>query len=489
MEKVEKLVNKKKQIVEMQVNVNGNMSAREKVNNILDQGSFIELNQFLQGNGGGVITGYGTVNGKLVYIFSQDFSINGGAVSVSNSKKICEVMDMAAKMGAPIIEIYDSIGAKIDEGLSILEGYAGMISRNAKFSGVIPQIAVVAGPCTGIAAISASMADFTIMVNGNGELYISNPETLIQSENTYVDPKMYAGANECCENGSVQFAVESEFEAVEIVKKLIDHMPSNNLEIPSVNANEEFLSGIDEELNSMVNENKASMRRIIETIADKGSLLETCKNYDPETITAFIKLNGMTLGVIANSEGENVRMSMNGIEKITRMIKTCNCFNIPMLTLVNSVGFAKSLEDEKKGLAVNASKMICALAQAVVPKVSLIVGKAYGSAYAALASKNISFDMVYAWPGSKIALAEPEALAVKLHREEVVSSENPKKAECQLVQNHGDELSCIYTAAEMGFIDDIIVPSETKMRLFSAFDMLQSKRELSYPKKHGSVLV
>jgi acetyl-CoA carboxylase carboxyltransferase component len=474
--------------IKMQHNLH-KMTARERILYLLDEGSFIELGTLVQENGGGVITGHGTINGRLAFVYSQDYTVDGGALTKENSTKICNIMDMAAKMGAPLIQIFDSVGGKLSQGLEILAGYGKMLSRNAKLSGVVPQISVIAGSCSGIAALNATMSDFTIMVKKSSELGINSSCKLIEKEKKYIDAHMHSGAESCSKNGSIQIEVNDDKEAVGMVRRIINYIPSNNLENAPIVEGAEELNVLNEKLNDMVNDDTIDIYEIINSIADYKSVIEINKDWESAIITSLVKINGLTVGIIGNNSGQDPELNMKACDKISRFVKMCDSFNIPLLSIVDTKGFVVSLEEEQNGLALYASKMIYALAGASTPKLALIVGKAYGAGYIAFASKETTFDVVYAWPSAKISLTEPKALIKALHEEEIVDDDNPKNKEKDVIQKYLNEVTDPYKAAEMGYIDDIIMPSETKPRIFAILDMLQSKRELNYPKKHGSTLV
>lgn len=473
--------------IEAQHNLN-KLTARERIETLLDSGSFIEIGSLVNKNGGGVITGYGTIEGRLVYVFSQDYTVEGGSIESSNSRKIVRIMEMALKMGAPVVQIFDSAGAKISSGLEALGAYGAIIKKNTELSGVVPQVAVVAGACTGLASISAAMSDFAIMVEASGELYINSPEKIGEKEAKYVDIDIYGGALSASKNGTAQLTAKDDKEALEVVRKLFGYMPSNNLELAPFGCSE-VLSTPDSRLDEIAKEENYDIYEIINIIGDKESFIEINGNFAPEVLTGLMKINGLTVGVMASDKIEkNEGISIRVLEKLARFVKLCSCFNISLLSLVDTKGLAVSLEEERGGLALAASSFVYALAEAKVPKVSLIIGEAYGSAYLAFASKEAAFDITYAWPGAKVAAAEPEGLIKALYREQILEAENPKEKEDELIRNHKDNISNPYIAAEEGYIDDIILPSESRMRLFAVLDMLQSKREISYPKKHGSVL-
>ncbi len=474
--------------IEMQHNLH-KITARERLEFILDEGSFIEIGALVGNNGAGVVTGYGTVDGKLAYIYSQDYTVDGGAINVSNSSKICNVMDMAIKMGAPLIQVFDSVGAKLSEGVDILTSYASILKRNAKLSGVVPQIAVIAGPCIGIAALSATMSDFTIMIDNVSELGMSSNKKLTQQEEKYIDAKMYSSATNCSKNGSTQIIAPNDAEAFAMVKKILRYIPSNNVEIAPMDIEIPNLNILNSNLNEMVNNEMGNSYEVMKALADEDSVIELNNKWEPSVITCLAKINGVTVGIITNAEREHVGLNIGITEKISRFVKICDCYNISILSIVDTNGFVASLEEEQNGLSLHASKMIYALVEATVPKVSLIIGSAYGAGYLALASKDLAFDISYAWPTAKISVTEPETLIKTLHKDEIIQAENPKLKEQEIISKYIDEVTSPYRAAEKGIIDDIIMPSETKQRIFASIDMLHSKREVKYPKKHGSILI
>lgn len=496
MDSIQKLIDTKEKLsqgggeqkVEAQHNLN-KLTARERVETVIDEGSFIEIGAHLGKNGCGVITGYGTINGRLVYVFSQDYTSNGGSINLANSNKICSIMDMALKMGAPIIEIYDSIGAELSEGIEVLGAYGKIIKKNAELSGAVPQIAVIAGACTGAAAISAAMSDFTIMVESSGELYINSPDKIAEVEENYVNINMYGDAVSGSKNGTAQLTAKDDKEALEVVRRLIDYLPSNTLEL-SLNTNADELSVTEGALDEISKEKNYDIYEILNYIGDKDSLIEINGNHMKEVLTGLMKLNGITIGVMATDKIENNEgICIKAVDKLTRLAKLCSSYNLPILSIVDTKGFRVALDEERNGLALSASKLLFTLSEAKVPKVSLIIGDAFGSAYITLASKEAAFDITYAWPSARISIGEPEAVIKSIYKEEILSSDKPKDKEKEIIEKYRDKFTNPYSAAETGIIDDIILPSESRMRLFAVIDMLQSKRVVSYPKKHGSILI
>lgn len=465
------------------------LTARERIARLLDEGTFIEVGSLVGGNGGGAVTGYGTVEGRLVYVFSQDYTIDGGSVSAVSSNKICRIMDMALKMGAPIVQIFDSVGAKIENGLEALGAYGNIIKKNTEVSGVVPQIAIIAGPCTGAGAVSAAMSDFTIMVEKSSEMYINSPEKLASKELKYIGINEYGTAFNMSRNGTAQLTAESEEEALSLVRKVLSYLPSNNLETTPLGFSEE-LSIPEKRLDEIAKEENYDIYEVLNLICDKDSLFEINGSFCKEVLTGLARLNGVTVGVMAMDKTEGDEgLDRKALGKLIRFVKLCSCFNIPILSLVDTKGLKVNLEEEKNGLALTLSRFIYALADAKVPKIALIMGEVYGSSYLAFASKEVSFDITYAWPSAKISAGEPEGLIKALYREEIIASDNPKKKEIEVIEKYKEDITNPYKAAEKGYVDDVILPSESRIRLFAVLDMLQSKREISYPKKHGSVLI
>jgi methylmalonyl-CoA decarboxylase subunit alpha len=495
MDKIEELWQKKElaylaggeKMLQMQQNLN-KMNARQRVKFILDEGSFVEIGALIGANGAGVVTGYGTIDGRLIYIYSEDYTVDGGMISARNSKKICSIMNMALEMGAPLVQVIDSSGAKLEEGLDVLNSYSSIISMNAKLSGVVPQISVIAGPCTGIAAISAAMSDITIIAEDCGALYVSSPNTIQQNKLKYVENSSYADAGATAKSGSAQITVANDKEALLTAKKIIQYLPSNNIEFSPAEENN-YGKFISPSLDEAVNNGLINIREIINSIADEGSVIELNRYRTEEVITLFIRINGFTAGVIANDRKFNGdKLTIKACEKLTSFVKLCDSFNISIISLVDCKGYTADAAEEQNGLAVAGAKLVYSLAEANVPKLSLIIGDAYGAGFICLASKATAFDLSFAWPGTTISITDPETAVKVLYKEEIKSSDIPEKAEKELLKEYLEGASA-YKAAESGYIDDIIVPSETKLRLYSAFDMLQSKRVIKYPKKHGSILI
>lgn len=477
-----------KEKAEMQHNLD-KLTARERILRLLDEGSFIEVGALLEDNGAGVIGGYGTVNGKLVYTYSYDYTVNGGALTKKNSEKICKIIDMAAKVGAPIVQIFDSIGAKLSEGLDILGSYGNIINKNAKLSGVVPQISIIAGPTVGMAALNASMSDFVVMIKETGEMGISTSKSLTNVEGTYVDSKLFSNAENCSKSGLAQIVAENEQDAMNKVRELIEYIPSNNAEMAPIGEEDAKLNVLNDKLNEMCNEGNLDIDLIISEIADNNKVIGLYECFSKSVVTKLVKVNGLTVGVIGNKAENSAYLDKNACDKLIKFVRLCDNFNISIVSIVNNKGFKVSLEEEKNGLATYGAKLLQTLSSADIGKVALVVGEAFGAAYLTLASKEVAFDATYAWPSAKIALGNPESMVRELYRDEIAKATNPREAEGKIIGEHINEVTDVYVAARAGYVDDVIMPSETKPRLFAMLDMLQSKRELKYPRKHNMNLI
>jgi acetyl-CoA carboxylase carboxyltransferase component len=463
------------------------MTARERIEYLLDRDSFVEIGALASIKGAGVITGYGTINNRLVYVYSEDFTIAGGLLNTNNTEKILNIMSMALKMGAPLIHILDSLGGDIKEGMMLFKSFGAILKLQSRLSGVIPQISVIAGPCTGTSAISACMSDVTIMTK-NAELYMNAVETIETQSRTYSELSTYAKGDTGVKSGSIQMVTEDDKEAIDRVKTILSYLPQNNCEIlgfDTVSA-EEF---IDEEINNLYISEKLTYKDLLKTIADDGLVTEIGNGIDSAIHTSFVNLRGLSVGVISSDSSKSKLINIKDCEKAVKFIKLCNTFNISILSLVDCKGFLGSAEEESKGLSLYAAKLVFALAAANVPKVSLIVGNSIGTGHLALASKETSFDITYAFPSAVISLGEPSQIVNEIYREEILLSDSPKQKEKELFDKVIKEEFSAFKASEEGHVDDIIKPSEARTTLIRAFDMLQSKREVNYPRKHGSVLI
>lgn len=512
-ERIEKLLETKEKIelgggekrIEKQ-HKSGKLTARERINLLFDEGSFIEIDKFVEHRctnfdmekveapADGVVTGYGTVDGRLVYTYAQDFTVLGGSLGEMHAAKICKVQDMALKMGAPIVGFNDSGGARIQEGVDALSGYGKIFYRNTISSGVIPQISVIVGPSAGGAVYSPALTDFIFMVENTGRMFITGPQVIKSVTGEDVSQEDLGGASTHNKvSGVAHFMDKSEEECIEKIKELLSYLPSNNLEVAPVYTIEDEINRVEERLNEIVpiNPNKPyDMKEIIKILADNGEFFEVQEYYAQNIITGYIRLNGKTIGVVANQPKILAGcLDINASDKAGRFIRTCDAFNIPLLNLVDVPGFLPGTTQEYGGIIRHGAKMLYAYSEATVPKVTLIVRKAYGGSYLAMCSKDLGADQVFAWPNAEIAVMGPDGAANIIFKKDIENSSDPIETRQQKIAEYRDTIANPYTAAQRGFVDDVLVPSITRPRLISAFDMLESKRENRPAKKHGNLPV
>jgi len=479
-------------------------TARERINLLLDEGSFVEIDAFVkhrctnfemekvEAEADGVVTGYGTVDGRLIFVYAQDFTVLGGSLGEMHAAKICKVQDMAIKMGAPIVGFNDSGGARIQEGVDALSGYGNIFYRNTLASGVVPQISVIVGPCAGGAVYSPALTDFIFMVENTGMMFITGPQVIKSVNGEEVSQEELGGAvthNKI--SGVAHFIDSNEEDCIQRIKRLLSYLPSNNLEEPPIIEADDNINRVEERLNEIIPENpnkSYDMKEIINILADKGEFFEVQPYYAQNMITGYIRLNGMTVGVIGNQPKVLAGcIDVNASDKAGRFIRTCDAFNIPLLNLVDVPGFLPGTEQEYGGIIRHGAKMLYAYSEATVPKVTLIIRKAYGGAYLAMCSKDLGADQVFAWPNAEIAVMGPEGAANIIFKKEIEGSEDPVEFRKEKIAEYKDTVNNPYIAASRGYVDDVIVPSTTRPRLISAFDMLRSKREERPAKKHGNI--
>lgn len=484
----------------------GKMTARERIDYLFDEGSFVELDAFVKhraknfgmekvhAEADGVVTGYGLVDGRLVFVYAQDFTVIGGSLGEMHASKINKVQDMALKMGAPIVGFNDSGGARIQEGVDALSGYGRIFYRNTISSGVIPQISAIMGPSAGGAVYSPAITDFIFMTDKTSMMFITGPQVIKSVTGEEVSQEALGGAGtHNKKSGVAHFMDKTEQESIDRIKELLSFLPSNNLEQPPVYEMEDDINRVDEELNEVVPENPNKpydMKHVIELIADKGHFFEVQPLYAQNIITGYIRLNGKTVGVVANQPRILAGcLDINASDKAGRFIRTCDAFNIPLLNLVDVPGFLPGVAQEHGGIIRHGAKMLYAYSEATVPKVTMIVRKAYGGAYLAMCSKDLGADQVFAWPNAEIAVMGPDGAANIIFKKEIADSDDPVATRAEKIQEYRDTVANPYTAAQRGFVDDVIVPSQTRPRLISAFDMLETKRETRPSKKHGNLPV
>ena len=482
----------------------GKLTARERINILLDENSFVELDAFVEHRcnnfgmenkkrlGEGVVTGYGTIEGRLVYVFAQDFTVIGGSLGEMHAKKICKIQELAMKVGAPVIGLNDSGGARIQEGVDALSGYGRIFYNNTKASGVIPQISVIMGPCAGGAVYSPALTDFIFMINDTSKMFITGPQVIKTVTGEEVSAEKLGGAmTHNSVSGVAHFLDNTEEECLLGVRQLMSYLPSNNLEEPPSYESDENINRLNEKLNELVPENPNKpydMKDIVKEIADNGEFLEVQPHFGKNIITGFIRLNGKSIGVIGNQPCVLAGcLDINASDKSSRFIRTCDAFNIPILNLIDVPGFLPGVDQEYGGIIRHGAKMLYAYSEATVAKVSIVVRKAYGGSYLAMCSKDMGADIVYAWPNAEIAVMGPSGAANIVFRKDIEASENPMETRHQKIDEYRNKVANPYVAAGRGFIDDVIEPAHTRARIINAFDMLATKREASPAKKHGNI--
>lgn len=484
----------------------GKLTARERINLLFDEATFVELDAFVKHRcvnfgmekvdapGEGVVTGYGLVDGRLVYAFAQDFTVVGGSLGEMHAKKICKVQDLALKMGAPLVGINDSGGARIQEAVDALAGYGDIFYRNTIASGVVPQISAIMGPSAGGAVYSPALTDFIFMVDQTSKMFITGPQVIETVTGEKVSAEELGGAmTHNKTSGVAHFMSENEEVCIEEIKRLLSFLPSNNMETAPIFDINDDINRIVPELEEIVPENPNKpydMKSIITSIADDEDLFEVQPYYAQNMITGFIRINGQSVGVIGNQPKVLAGcLDINASDKAGRFIRTCDSFNIPVLTFVDVPGFLPGTNQEYGGIIRHGAKMLYAYSEATVPLVTLIVRKAYGGAYLAMASKHLGADIVFAWPTAEIAVMGPEGAANIIFKKEIADSEDPQTTREEKIQDYKGEFATPYKAAERGFVDDVIEPSVTRPRIVDALNMLASKRETRPSKKHGNIPV
>ena len=478
----------------------GKLTARERLDLLLDAGSFVELDAFVTNqNGGdesylgdGVVTGHGTIDGRLVFVFSQDFTIFGGSLSEAYAGKICKVMDLAMKVGAPIVGLDDSGGARIQEGVASLGGYAEIFLRNVLASGVVPQISLVLGPCAGGAVYSPAMTDFTIMVDGTSYMFVTGPNVVKTVTHEDVDAEFLGGATtHTTRSGVAHLAARDEATAFDQARALLAHLPSNNLgESPRREAVDP-VDRRDAELDSIIPDDPRTpydMHDVLRRVIDDGELLEIQPGWAMNIIIGFARLGGRSVGIVAQQPAVLAgALDIDASVKAARFVRTCDAFNVPLVTFVDVPGFLPGVTQEHGGIIRHGAKLLYAYCEATVPKLTVITRKAYGGAYDVMSSKHIRGDMNLAWPTAEIAVMGAEGAVAIIHRDELAAAADVGEERQRLVAAYEEAFANPYVAASRGYIDDVIRPSETRPRLIRSLEMLQDKRETNPRKKHGNI--
>ncbi|MCD6182007.1 MAG: methylmalonyl-CoA carboxyltransferase [Candidatus Cloacimonetes bacterium] len=483
----------------------GKMTARERIEFLLDEDSFEEFDMFVEHRcqdfgmdkkpkipGDGVVTGCGTINGRMVYLFAQDFTVTGGSLSKTHADKICRVMDMAMKMGAPVIGLNDSGGARVQEGVDALAGYAEIFQRNVKASGVVPQISGIMGPCAGGAVYSPAITDFVFMNKETSYMFVTGPKVVKAVLNEDVTTDQLGGPMvHASKSGVTHFISENEEETLVLIRKLMSYLPSNNMEEAPYITPTDTVDRRCEELNQLIpiHPNKPyDILDVIWTITDNNEFLEVARNYAQNIVVGFARMNGHTVGIIANQPKVLAGvLDINASTKAARFIRFCDAFNIPLVVLEDVPGYLPGSNQEHNGIIRHGAKILYAFAEATVPKITVILRKAYGGAYCVMNSSSMGGDMVYAWPTAEIAVMGPKGAVEIVFNHEVKNADDPVTRTAELEDEYRNKFANPYIAAKKGYIHDVIEPAQTRFRIIRALEMLATKRDSNPPKKHGNI--
>jgi len=485
-----------------QQHARGKLTARERIELLVDADSFVEIDAFVTARGGdedpdailgdGVVTGHGTIDGRNVFVFSQDFTVFGGSLSEAYAAKVCKIMDLAMKVGAPVIGLNDSGGARIQEGVVSLGGYADIFLRNTLASGVVPQLSVILGPCAGGAVYSPAITDFTIMVEGTSYMFVTGPNVVKAVTHEDVDAERLGGATtHTTISGVAHIAAVDEAEALATTRRILGYLPQNNLGEAPRRAVGDAIDRRDEALDAIIPDDPSrpyDMKDILGRIVDDGDFLEIQPGWAQNIIVGFARLAGRSIGVVAQQPSVLAgALDIDASTKAARFVRTCDCFNIPLVSFVDVPGFLPGVGQEDGGIIRHGAKLLFAYAEATVPKLTVITRKAYGGAYDVMSSKHIRGDMNFAWPTAEIAVMGPEGAVNVIYRDQIEASPDPTAERARLVADYQDRFANPYIAAARGYVDDVIMPSETRPRLIAALDLLADKRDLNPPKKHGNI--
>ncbi len=482
----------------------GKLTARERLAELLDPGTFVELDRFVthratafgmdrvEAPADGVVTGYGAVDGRLTYVFSQDFTVLGGSLGEGHAQKICKIMDLALRSGAPVIGLNDSGGARIQEGVAALGGYAEIFLRNTLASGVVPQISAIMGPCAGGAVYSPAITDFTIMVRGTSYMFVTGPQVVKAVTHEDVTLEDLGGAEvHAGKSGVAHFIAESDADCLHLIRRLLGYLPQNNLEAPPRRPCGDDPRRMDAALDSLVPEDPHrpyDMRDVIAHVVDEGEFLEVQQHFAQNLVVGFARLGGRAVGIVAQQPAVLAGvLDINSSVKGARFVRFCDAFNIPLVTFVDVPGFLPGTEQEHGGIIRHGAKLLFAYCEATVPKLAVITRKAYGGAYDVMSSKHIRGDLNLAWPTAEIAVMGPEGAIDIIFRRELEEAPDREAARARLAAEYRAQFANPYVAASRGYVDDIIEPHETRPRLISALEMLAGKRDRNPPKKHGNI--
>ena len=484
-----------------QQHARGKLTARERLELLLDADSFVEIDAFVTSRadegqeaflGDGVVTGHGTIDGRNVFVFSQDFTVFGGSLSEACAAKICKIMDLAMKVGAPIIGLNDSGGARIQEGVVSLGGYADIFLRNTLASGVVPQLSVVMGPCAGGAVYSPAITDFTIMVEGTSYMFVTGPSVVKAVTHEDVDAERLGGAvTHTTRSGVAHIAAPDEATALATTRRILGYLPQNNLTDPPRGRAGDPADRRDRGLDRVIPDDPATpydMHDVIRPIVDDGEFLEIQPGWAQNIIVGFARLDGRSVGVVGQQPSVLAgALDIDASTKAARFVRTCDCFNIPLVSLVDVPGFLPGIEQEDGGIIRHGAKLLFAYCEATVPKLTVITRKAYGGAYDVMSSKHIRGDMNFAWPTAEIAVMGPSGAVNILHRDRIAGAADPDDERSRLIAEYQEKFANPYIAASRGYVDDVIVPSDTRPRLIGALRLLADKHDVNPPKKHGNI--
>jgi acetyl-CoA carboxylase carboxyltransferase component len=482
----------------------GKLTARERLDLLLDPGSFQELDMFATHRtsdfgladqkvlGDGVVTGYGKVDGRLIYVFSQDFTVFGGSLSEAHAEKICKVMDLAIKNGAPVVGLNDSGGARIQEGVVSLGAYADIFLRNTLASGVVPQISAILGPCAGGAVYSPAITEFIFMVEGTSHMFVTGPNVLKTVTHEAVSFEELGGATvHNATSGVAHFAMPSEAECLRQIRKLLSYLPSNNLDDSPAEPTTDPINRTDEALDSIIPDNPNrpyDMKTVIRSVVDRESFFEVQEQFARNIIVGFARLNGQSVGIIAQQPAVLAGvLDINSSDKAARFVRFCDCFNIPIITLEDVPGFLPGVTQEHNGIIRHGAKLLYAYCEATVPKVTVITRKAYGGAYDVMSSKHVRGDINYAWPTAEIAVMGVDGAVNIIFKDEIEKAKDPDAKRAERVNEYQDKFANPYVAAARGYVDEVIEPRHTREKLIVALEMLRNKRDSNPRKKHGNI--
>lgn len=481
----------------------GKLTARERIDLLVDEGTFVELNPFIshrctdfgldqvEGPGDGVVTGYGKVNGRDIFLFSQDFTVFGGALGEMHAKKIANVMDLAAKNGAPFVGLNDSGGARIQEGVGSLDGYGQIFYRNSIYSGVIPQISVIMGPCAGGAVYSPAITDFVFMVEKTSQMFITGPKVIETVTGEKISSEDLGGAKvHNTISGNAHFKAATEEEVLKEVRRLLSYLPQNYNEKPNrveYNEKDDYRPEL-AEIVPIEATRPYDVRKVIEQVVDQESFMEVQKDFARNIVIGLARIKGEVVGLICNQPKFLAGgLDIDSSDKSARFIRFCDSFNIPLITFEDVTGFFPGIKQEHGGIIRHGAKMLYAYSEATVPKLTVILRKAFGGAYVALNSKSIGADIVYAWPNSEVAVMGPEGAANIIFAREIANSDNPEETRQRKIAEYRDKFANPYVAASKGMIDDVIDPRETRIKIIQALEMLRNKKDSRPSKKHGNI--